>query len=90
MKGMIQMKLLNELPVVVEALRKIQHEIPLYAEQLKASSNYNDFETRLAWDCMRAVMGTEWICSMYAKYNCNDTHLTTLAKRALKEVYKMQ
>lgn len=83
------MKLDNELKYVVSKLKEIKDKIPPYAAHLKESGGYEDFETRLAWDCLRVAMGTTWICNMYTKYDCNDTHITTLAKRALKEVYKM-
>jgi len=83
------MKLQNELDLVISRLNTIKDKIPSYANELKAFHDYNDFETRLAWDCLRAVMGTSWICEMYDKYNCTDAHLTTLAKKALQAVYKI-
>jgi hypothetical protein len=83
------MKLQDELNNVIERFRAMADRIPPYAAELKASGDYKDFETRLAWDCLRSAMGTKWICSMYDKYQCNDTHLTTLAKKALAAVYKV-
>ena len=81
------MKLQAELKNVTEKLEKIKDRIIPYAEELKKSGEYNNFENRLAWDCLRAVIKTKEICNWYKKYNCNDNHITTLAKRALKAVY---
>lgn len=82
------MKLENELKFTVEKMKGITN-LKEYAEDLKANGDYQDFETRLAWDCLRAAVGTSTICKWYDKYNCNDSHITTLAKRALKEVYPL-
>ena len=77
------MKLAPELGLVVEKFKQIRN-LESYAEELKKSGNYNDFETRLAWDCLRLTVPSSTICEWYEKYNCNDTHITTLAKTALK------
>jgi len=77
------MKLQPELDFVVEKFKQIKN-LEEYAAQLKKCGDYNDFETRLAWDCLRATIPTETICSWYDKYDCHDNHITTLAKTALK------
>ena len=77
------MKLAPELGLVVEKFKQIRN-LESYAEELKKSGNYNDFETRFAWDCLRLTVPSSTICEWYEKYNCNDTHITTLAKTALK------
>ena len=82
------MKLKDELPCVVAKLEKIKDKIPPYAEELRTNGEYKDFNTRLSWDCLRAVIGSSGICELYEKYDCNDTHIDTLAKRALRAVYK--
>lgn len=79
------MKLANELDFVVERFKKI-HGLEAYAEKLKKSGDYHDFETRLAWDCLRVAVGTTTICEWYTKYDCTDAHITTLAKKALQIV----
>jgi len=81
------MKLHDELPNVISRFEKIKDKIPPYAEKLKSSGNYKDFETRLAMDCLNSVFKSNEICMWYNKYNCNDTHIITLAKTALKHVY---
>lgn len=81
------MKLQAELTNVVKKMETIKDQLPAYAAALKASGNYKDFETRLAWDCMYAVVGSSVMCEWHDKYNCDDTHITTLAKAALKQVY---
>lgn len=77
------MKLAPELDYVVKKFKQIRN-LEDYAENLRLSGNYNDFETRLAWDCLRATVPSIVICSWYEKYDCNDNHITTLAKTALK------
>ncbi len=84
------MKLKPELNKVTKALEGIKHLIPEHVELVKQQGNYKDLETRIAWDCLRAAMGTKWICSLYDQYNCNDDHITTLAKKALRTVYKIE
>lgn len=58
-----------------------------YATNLKKSGNYNDFLTRLAWDVARVTVTTSNICELYEKYDCNDSHLTTLFKTALMHAF---
>lgn len=83
------MKLQNELFFVIARFEKIKDFIPAYAEQLKVEGKYKDFETRLAWDCLHSTFKSNEICEWYKKYNCNDDHITTLVKAALKYVYKV-
>lgn len=80
------MKLQNELEFVKTQFQNNLDKIKDYAPQLKAGGQYKDFETRLTWDCIRAFVGSGTICLWYEKYNCNDTHVTTLGKKALKEL----
>ena len=77
------MKLAQELDYVVEKFKQIK-DLEEYAEYLKEKGNYKDFETRLAWDCLRKAVPLEVRYSWYQKYNCNDDHITTLVKKALK------
>ncbi len=81
------MKLRNELPDVIQAFEGIKQQIPAYVEQVKVAGGYKDLETRIAWDLLYATKGSAWICELYDKYKCNGNHITTLAKRALKQVY---
>lgn len=80
------MKLKDELEFVKKQFEKNLEKIKDYAPKLKASGNYNDFEKRLTFDCLRAFVGTATICDWYEKYNCNDNHIYTLGKNALKEL----
>ena len=79
------MKLAAELDFVVEKFKQINC-LEEYAIDLKKYGLYKDFETRLAWDCLRKTVSTDTICEWYNKYNCTDDHITTLAKKALKIV----
>lgn len=80
------MKLKNEMEYVKKQFTENLDKITEYAPKLKKSGQYKDFEIRLTWDCLRAFVGTGTICLWYDKYNCNDTHITTLGKNALKEL----
>lgn len=77
------MKLAAELDFVVEKFKQIKG-LEEYATKLKASGDYNDLETRLAWDCLRLTIDLSTICSWYYRYECTDAHITTLVKTALK------
>lgn len=79
------MKLRNELPYIRERFSMIS-DLYAYAICLKASGDYKNFGTRLAWDCIHASIPTKVICSWYDKYKCNDDHITTAAKAVLKEM----
>ena len=79
------MKLAAELDYVVARFKQIRN-LETYAANLKKSGAYDDFETRLGWDCLRKTVSTDTICEWYNKYNCTDEHITTLVKKALKIV----
>ena len=80
------MKLQNEFAQVKAKIGKIKG-VYEYAQKLKTASGYENFLNRLAWDVGRCAIGTETICEWYDKYDCNDTHIGTLFKKALLEVY---
>lgn len=79
------MKLASKLNYVVQQFKEIEN-LEEYAENLKKSGEYDDFETRLAWDCLRMSVPTETVCNWYDKYECTDAHITTLVKTALRKV----
>ena len=81
------MKLQNELSNVISAFETVKQKIPAYVEQVKKEGNYQDLETRIAWDLLYATKGSAWICELYSKYDCNDNNISTLAKQALRQVY---
>lgn len=80
------MKLQNEFDFVKTQFANNIDKIKAYAPKLKASEQYKDFETRLTWDCIRAFVGSGTVCLWYEKYNCNDKHITTVGKKALKDL----
>ncbi len=81
------MKLKNELSEMIRRFSAIRENIKEYAPGLATSGNYNDFLTRLSWDALRACYKSAEICELYEKYNCNDKHITTVARAALVAVY---
>ena len=80
------MKLQNEYETVKNAFSKEFDRIKKYARELKESGDYNDFERRLTFDCLRAFIGVKTMCNWYYKYDCNDNHIYTLGRKALKEI----
>lgn len=80
------MKLQKEFETVKKAFADNLEKIKEYAPKLKASGQYNDFEKRLTFDCLRAFVGSATMCDWYEKYNCNDNHIYTLGKNVLKEL----
>ena len=80
------MKLQSEYQGLVERLVKVDRgQIKRHAEYIR-EGRYTCFETRLAWDLLRFVTPTATICSWYKVYGCNDTHITTLAKKACRDL----
>ena len=79
------MKLKSEIPFIRESFNKITN-LQEYAVSLKANGNYNDFGTRLAWDCIHCSIPSEIVCGWYDKYSCNDDHITNAAKSVLREM----
>lgn len=55
-------------------------------DQIKAYAPNKVFENRLAWDCLRAFVGTEVLCSWYDKYGCHDVYIETVGRAALKNL----
>lgn len=84
------MKLKSELPEMFKRFSSLTDQIKEYATQLKESGEFKDFETRLAWDCFKAVYNSSEACDLYDKYNCNDTHIDTAVKVALKSIYTIK
>ena len=80
------MKLQKEFETVKKVFADNLEKIKEYAPKLKASGQYNDFEKRLTFDCLRAFVGSSTMCEWYEKYNCNDNHIYTLGKNVLKEL----
>ena len=71
---------------VLKAFEANKEKIQKYIPELKSAGGYNDFNTRLAFDCARAFLDLSWICSLYEAEELNDTHLKTAYVSALKEI----
>lgn len=71
---------------ILKAFEENKEKIENYIPQLKDAGGYNDFNTRLAFDCARAFLNLSWICSLYEAEELNDTHLKTAYITALKEL----
>lgn len=62
-----------------------QDKVTSHYIYIKSSGKFNVLEKRVAWDCLRAFLGTNWICDLYDK-GLSDDHITTACVKALKEV----
>lgn len=82
------MKLKSLLPEVVSRFNTIPRETLIrHISKVKASKNYRDLETRIAWDLLHATFTASEICDWYEQYDCNDSHITTLAKDAMTKAF---
>lgn len=82
------LKLEKELNSVVEAFKNVdEHKLLQYIDEVKKENEYNSLEIRIVNDLLKLRIGTATICTWYEKYGCNDTHITSLAKKAFKIVY---
>jgi hypothetical protein len=79
----ITMKLENELGYVIERMKKLDvDKVNAYKKWLISTHNYTRLDVRFCNDVLRAVVPVSTICDWYDKYGCNDSHITTLARRA--------
>lgn len=81
-------------PVYPEIVSKMKHFKYLhgaafkdYLASVKKAHEYNDLLTRISWDVLRMCFNPDTICDWYDQYNCNDTHMTTAARKAYLEVF---
>jgi len=72
---------------IVKVFDENIEEIKEYAPKLRDSGNFKEFDLRLAWDCLRAYVGTRTICSRYYdSEGLHDGHIATASKKALREL----
>lgn len=79
------MKLSNLVPDMENRFSRLGN-LREYAAYLKSHGEYKDYSTRLAWDCLHTAYTPDDICEWYNKYGCVDTHITTAAKAALRNL----
>lgn len=58
-----------------------------HAKAVQNSGQYKNLTVRIVNDIKYAVFSPAIICSWYDEYNCNDTHITTLFKKVVRENY---
>ena len=83
------MLLQNELTPMtqrIKALKIDDLQLLEYAKKVEKSGHYNCLCTRIVND-IKYCISPSIICDLYDKYNCNDTHITTLFKAITKELY---
>lgn len=81
-----RIKLSPELPFVLEKFQPNIDRIRSYAVHLRETGDYRNFETRLAWDCLRRYVGIGTLTSWYEKHACTDKHITALGIHALRKL----
>jgi hypothetical protein len=82
------MKLQNELSEMIKRFTLIKG-IDKHVESVRKKGNYNNLEARIAWDCLHFCYNSEQIEEWYDKYKCNDSHIETVAKLALRSIIKL-
>lgn len=58
-----------------------------HVRTVQSSGKYKNLTVRIVNDIKYAVFSPATICEWYDKYNCNDTHITTLFKKVVRENY---
>ena len=82
------MKLENERAYVLQQMRKLDPaQVKAYAQNVKESGDFKNFETRITNDILAACVPVSKRCDWYSEYDCNDTHITTLAKSCVNDVF---
>ncbi len=82
------MRLKDEIPFVVGKMAELSrnHDIGSYIDGVRKAGDYRSLRTRVAWDLLRAACGTGYICGLYDKYGCNDSHIGTLAISCMERI----
>ena len=78
----------KEIPYVTDKMKKLSetHDLAKYVDDVRKSGDYNVLKNRIAWDLIKASCGSVYLCELYDKYGCNDSHIITLALRCLGNV----
>ena len=58
-----------------------------YINTIVEGNNYKNLSTRVASGVQMVTFSPAEICDWYDKYNCNDSHITTLFKKVIRENY---
>lgn len=80
-------------PKVVNHITNLVTEDNLikYTANIAALDRYKsgkgDLKMRVAWDMLHSCYSPAEICKWYDLYGCNDTHITTLIYKVIKDNY---
>lgn len=82
------MVLSKEIPYVTDKMRELSstHDLMGYVEDVRKSGDYKSLKIRVANDLIKAACGTAYLCGLYDKYGCNDSHITTLAIKCMGNI----
>lgn len=84
------MKLQAEIKPTLEKVMPFFERIKPHALYLSTDDSVKNLEIRLAYDVLRSAIGSQGICDLYKKYDCNDSHVETLALKVLRMVFDVQ
>lgn len=87
----MNIKLKNELPMVVSKFSAVSEQIIPYAQNVKNSGEYSNLVTRVAFDCFRMCFTGDERCEFYDMLDVSypgytDKHVRTLLETALLAV----
>lgn len=74
---------------ILVAFQNNAEKVKEYYEFIKSSGKFKVVEERVAWDCLRAFMGTSFALEQYNK-GLNDTHIKTACVKALKQIIEVK
>ena len=81
------MKLKDELSEAIQRFSSIDKQASRETIQaVYESGKYKVFEERIHWLFFNSFYTAAEISQLYRKYNCNDTHVYTLAKNAFNSL----
>lgn len=71
--------------IILKAFKTERVKVLAHYSQVKEKGQYTNLDVRVAWDCLRGLVGVAFITKQYEK-GLNDNHITTACVKALKEV----
>lgn len=80
------LKLRNELPFIRDQFRPNKPAISLYAKKLEHQGGYQNFEVRLATDCLSTFVSADKICAWYKQYHASNSQINAAARQVLREM----
>lgn len=68
------------------AIATLDHgDIASHKKGVFASKKFKDFQKRMRWDCLHAVVPSKWVCDNLYPY-MDDTHIDTALRSIVDEL----